>query len=382
MSRRVGWRAFTLVELLVVIAIIGILIALLLPAVQAAREAARRSQCTNNLKQFGLAMHNYHDTYHVLGWMRGGTDRGNDPVSNQRCLSGFVSLLPFIEQTALYQQITTPQTFGTNVFPAWGPVPWNGNYPLWITKVAPFLCPSDGVASSAVGGYRNYVMCVGDTINNNCDLWTPTNVPQHPNRGAFGSGITDSNNDARWQSVTLRGIADITDGTSNTLAMSETCAGRDTERKLRGNLAVVTGFDTNPSLCLNTKGTGGLYNDAADVMASGYVSAARWPDGRTMYGGFTTVLPPNSPSCVIANPDDWEYGIYSPTSNHPGGVNCAIADGSVRFVSETVDAGDPSRVPSDRPDAQPANYAFRTISPYGVWGALGSVSGNESVSLP
>ena len=96
---------FTLVELLVVIAIIGILVALLLPAVQAAREAARRTECNNNLKQLGLALHNYHDTHKAFVYRKGGTTGGTTAQSNQGRRSGFISLLPFMEQTPMYEQI-------------------------------------------------------------------------------------------------------------------------------------------------------------------------------------------------------------------------------------------------------------------------------------
>ena len=133
---RIVVGGFTLVELLVVIAIIGILIALLLPAVQAAREAARRSQCTNQLKQFGLALHNYHDTYKSFVYRKGGTTGpSNDGTNNQYRRSGYISLLPFYEQGAMWDQIKSGP-------PAEGPAGWSG-WTQWNDAPDMLLCPSD-----------------------------------------------------------------------------------------------------------------------------------------------------------------------------------------------------------------------------------------------
>ena len=151
-------RAFTLVELLVVIAIIGILIALLLPAVQAAREAARRSQCSNNLKQLGLALHNYHDTFKAQPPRQGGPLWSGGSLTNPPRHSAFVNLLPFIEQDARYSQIMTSQLNA-----------WSGGADSgYVGEIAPFICPSDGLLTEtspdrqALYSPLNYGLCMGD----------------------------------------------------------------------------------------------------------------------------------------------------------------------------------------------------------------------------
>jgi prepilin-type N-terminal cleavage/methylation domain-containing protein/prepilin-type processing-associated H-X9-DG protein len=342
--------AFTLVELLVVIAIIGILIALLLPAVQAAREAARRSQCTNNLKQVGLALQNYHDTYNRLPTLHGGTG-GTNPWNNGNNgqLSGWIGLLPFMEQVPLWEQISK----GDSTFPPFGPAAWRTDFAPFRQQVPGLRCPSDPAERTNPAGEQgisNYAFCVGDTIQNN---------QNNANRGIFAG--------QRYSR-----FADITDGLSNTIAVAERAAsrfsvGNTTDSFVRGGTAASVGdtIHTNPTACLATA-SGGKYSGVSLLSITGRY----WVDGRPAALGVTTVLPPNSPSCLHDN-RDWEWGIFSATSYHPGGANAVMADGSVHFFSETIDTGNLAIV-------QPSSGR----SVYGVWGALGSMAGGEPVAVP
>jgi prepilin-type N-terminal cleavage/methylation domain-containing protein len=161
-SMRKHRLGFTLIELLVVIAIIAILIALLLPAVQQAREAARRTQCRNNLKQLGLALHNYHDTHGVLPFMRWTV--GNVYYNNHANLA----LLPFLDQSPLFAQVSSPLTVGATTFLPMGftaaPYSWDVVYPPWKQQVPGYLCPSDAnsLQNYSSFGTQCYRLCLGD----------------------------------------------------------------------------------------------------------------------------------------------------------------------------------------------------------------------------
>ncbi len=151
---------FTLVELLVVIAIIGVMVGLLLPAVQAAREAARRMQCGNNFKQIGLGLHNYHAAYNKLPSPCSGTgfiNTGSATLTNRQRMSGLVAILPMIEQQALWEQISNPQVG----FSAMGSEPTSNTYDPWRTRVSSFRCPSDPTLRTDFGE-TNYAFCYGD----------------------------------------------------------------------------------------------------------------------------------------------------------------------------------------------------------------------------
>lgn len=357
MSRFPRRLAFTLVELLVVIAIIGILIALLLPAVQAAREAARRSQCTNNLKQLALAVHNYHDSYKVFPPGMIGTgdlwSGGLDWISTRDRMSGFVSLMPYIEQTALYEQISSPMTYNGRNFPPFGPVPWIGPsaYPPWGQQIPALLCPSDANCARKTAteiAKNNYRFCVGDGI---CRDYAGFST--NP-RGLFGRDCQI-------------GFRDTKDGSSNTAMLSERLYGEEANVVVQG---IAAGGIPSGTVLVAPAGCLSRVDPANPRRYSG--SAHNWP-GRWAYCGqvvwtrFNTCLPPNSPSCTATTSGWWEdSAVIPPTSYHPGGAVVALADASVRFISETIDAGDPTL-----PEVQSG------VSPYGVWGALGSKEGGE-----
>ena len=361
-------KGFTLVELLVVIAIIGILIGLLLPAVQAAREAARRMQCTNNLKQLGLAVQNYHDANNALPAARSQLAlSGYIHHGSQSAGGGFgavVHLLPYVEQGAIYQELVSYTDPNRNPRLQH---PWHGgdhttNYPALTATITAFLCPSDGNATQpSTDGHKtgrlNYMSSRGDSMWNN---------ERHPNdesdknaktahRGVFHVGAFPS-------------MATVTDGTSNTVAWSECVSSLGSAgTQVKGNMIFgLTSLHSSgdcPGPCLALK-------SGTELTQTGTANAwrgQRWADGQVMISGFNTVIAPNSPVCSYGTDSAW--GVASVQSNHSGGVNAAMLDGSVRFVSETIDCGDAY-----------ARAVSSGKSPYGVWGAMGSASGGETVT--
>ncbi len=369
--RRVGAAvlrrpAFTLVELLVVIAIIGVLVALLLPAVQAAREAARRSQCTNNLKQLALACHNFHDTYGYFpsGVRQKAWENPEIPNSwdNGRDRWSYLTvLLPFIEQQPLYDQLVP--FVGAPSAPH---RPWN-DWPISRTWINTVICPSDAGARS-VPPLNGLKTPISYRVNRG-DMWVTHTA--HEVRGIFGSG----------QHLRVS-MATILDGTSNTFLMSEGKIGVRGSRRVGEAIAREVGHGgwgvyPPPSICLARVGPNNELTGSIET--GGWLPGWRWGDAHSVYTQWHVVLPPNSPSCGNTG-EDW--ALMSASSYHPGGVIVALADASVRFVSETIDAGDPTLTERDfAVDVnRPQDYAGPSLR--GVWGALGSSRGRESVKVP
>ncbi|TWU19649.1 DUF1559 domain-containing protein [Allorhodopirellula heiligendammensis] len=410
MSRKFDFRsrqAFTLVELLVVIAIIGVLVGLLLPAVQAAREAARRMQCSNNFKQLGLAMHNYHSTYDNLPMLSGGTDESGGGDNNRFWLSWRVGLLPYFEQQALWQQISNTYVYDvagnpTQNYPPMGPVPWHQSYVPWLTEVGTYRCPSDPFRRSRGSNevaYANYSACAGDA----------TYEQQHG--GINGSGIASTNGtwgdpgSGKWSRGFFRarhflGFRDVLDGLSNTIAMGENAV-------YQGDLSIKGGIYTaggnangavntppgdwqttivdpaNPQQYLRSLSVGGGGGTVGVDQQVHHHQGHRWCDGRLPYSSIQTVRPPNSYSVQQA---EGNTGYFSVGSYHQGGAHVLMGDGAVKFITDSIEAGNQNgyAVGSDPTTGGGGTKADAGLkSPFGLWGALGTRNGKEpEASVP
>lgn len=299
-SLRTRFRGFTLVELLVVIAIIGVLIALLLPAVQQAREAARRMQCSNNLKQIGLGLHNYHDTYQTFP---SGVIIPKYPPSQpswaQAGPAGWVwssLILPFIEQPALHQRMGV--TKGGSAFTS---------YALAQAVITPYRCPSDVAPDLAD---RCWWKVKSDTNHEiaSCS-YKAVNSHGYPQTSVGGSNTYNKATGGFYVNSATK-FRDITDGTSNTLAVSESAYRRQYS---------VTGGVWAASIDSNS-------GNPRDAMMDNLLAAPVKINQITFADG-TYGIPGWGKQYMV---------MMSPNSFHPGGVMSVRFDGSVQFLSETI----------------------------------------------
>jgi prepilin-type N-terminal cleavage/methylation domain-containing protein/prepilin-type processing-associated H-X9-DG protein len=312
-------RGFTLMELLVVISIIAVLIGLLLPAVQSAREAARRAQCLNNLRQIGLALHNYHSS--VGSFPLANTTAYSDPgVQTQwGTWSAQALLLGYMEAKPIYNAIN----FDWN---CWYGTGSTINATAFNTVINTFLCPSDGQSGNA--NTNNYLGCLGTTVN----PWSDESTGVFAHNRAYG-------------------VRHVLDGTSSTIAFSEgLVSGIKVGENGRDGIASGTGSaagglldaNQNPTAVLTDLQTCNQFFAARQHLPSndkGY----RWGAGSPGVTLFNTIVPPNSKNypwggCRLdCEGCGFEFGQYeNATSNHPGGCNILLADGSARWAKATV----------------------------------------------
>jgi len=364
-------KGFTLIELLVVIAIIAVLIALLLPAVQSAREAARRAQCTNNLKQLGLAVHNYHSTYNVLPaeemWMGATAGSGAGGGSWGWNASWPVCLLPNIEQGPLYNAYNQSWT------PDWPP-----NSTVSNNALAALLCPSDNQKARPNHPWApmNYTGNFGGP--GPIRVWS----------GIFVTPFTCSTSNqipingwpvgtCWWgadSNLAYFGLEGVTDGSSNTALFSERLLGASTQDPQ----PTVQSATAKRGIYVDPPGLSVAYNSGDPTLALSSMKACQSMAGTTtgntswligfswtmgypwhsVVNRYTHYNTPNKLTCLASNDTGGLWGgmdgLIPPTSNHPGGVNVCFGDGSVRFVKDSVGAQ--------------------------TWWALGTKNGGEPVS--
>ena len=409
MSSRHSRKGFTLVELLVVIAIIGILVGLLLPAVQAAREAARRMSCSNNFKQIGIAIHNYHSAYKKLPTIRGGTSNvhgTNNPQSrvprmiggtfggnNLNNLSSLVQLVSYMEQQGLWNEISNPfrvrepaSAAGQYEFSAMGPnadisLAQHGQYQYdpWLTEVPAYRCPSDPGQGFPSQGRTNYGVCIGDAI-------------QFQNTGGIRQNGTVNATQHRRAKQTCRGMffprvnmrfRDTLDGLSNTIMAGEMATNLDDRRAFNtawmepnnnlGNL------QNDPSICLQELDPNRPAFWDPNATLTGGAQGQRgfkWSSGYAVHTGVTTIFPPNSPVCSSGG-GTWRPGIYGPSSRHQGGAHVLMGDGAVVFITDSIESG--AKTNGMVIWNGSGNRAPGQKSPYGLWGALGTRANNEVI---
>ena len=353
-------RGMTLVELLAVIAILGLLVALLMPAVQNARESSRRLHCQGNLKQFGAAIQAHHDSQNCFP-MRCATPGVGTPN-----FSSFVFLLPWLDQTGLYDQILSGTSKDASDL----------TFAPWTTRINTFICTSDRAAGASFAGKlgpSSYAANRGDwtfwpgvTVTTGTTSTTLWPSERKRNRGLLGEGLGTQ-------------AADVTDGLSNTVAYTERRIYTGEEKfavpDAVWNQANNYSNQCGDTLWLLSTVSNGRFQGAGTIGWGVPAKRSSWSSGCAFYHQVNLVLPPNGPSCDQVGTPAWSRGLYTASSFHPQGVNVVMADGAIRFVDESIQAG-----PSSVAAAQGA-IPITSPSPFGVWGALGTRCGGEAMTL-
>lgn len=397
--------AFTLVELLVVIAIIGVMVGLLLPAVQAAREAARRMSCGNNFKQIGLAIHNYHAAYDRMPKQGGGTYNfsgagfatpsasSSGGGNNYNRLSFLVGITPFIEQQALWEQISNPYRTSTGQFwQAMGPLTTcsianltPNDYTPWMTDVAGFRCPSDPGNGLPSLGRTNYACCLGDANHMAMD---GSSIADEAGRVRGGLNPQYVQYACRGAFMYRKQLAfrDILDGLANTIICGEivTDLGDNDIRSTPHNAGGRTAAQWQPGGLLRCRGATKIDPARPRFWVSGISIAApvedrrgsKWMASPVLYTGFFTMLPPNTEVCHHGNYHE-DY-LASTSSHHQGGTHVLMGDGAVKFVTDSIDTGNINSEQVKYPDSPPA-LAAGSPSPFGLWGRLGTRGAKETI---
>ena len=404
---------FTLVELLVVIAIIGVLVGLLLPAVQAAREAARRMSCSNNFKQIGLGIHDYHDSFRQLPMQGGGTLSVMEPkawwrgseTNNMERLSMLVGIIPFVEQQPLWEVISNPNDAnGDGVFSpapfdaggnggnngdfyAMGPTPDKRAYIPWVTEIVTYRCPSDPGTGLPAMGRTNYAACLGDSSDfTNVGFNIPGDITAQMNNGVSNRCRAAFRGFFRRQQ---RGrFRDVLDGLSNTIAMGEiaTDLGDRDNRTIileESSASIGTGDQVrdNPNLCLQASPVvidperPRFWMPGFTAVGASQGRGYRWAEALPNYTCVQTISAPNRELCMRQNGGG--RGNATMSSRHPGGVHILMGDGAVKFVTDSIESG--NQAIGNVWVGGAGASAPGSPSPYGLWGALGTAAVKEVI---
>lgn len=404
-----------MVELFGVLLVITTLIMLLLPAVQSSREMARRTSCANNLLQVSMGLQAYHATFGRYPEQLSGTDGSPEPRrDNDRRLSVLVGLLPFLDKTNVHEKISRPMTTDAKAptfrdwflltddpsedgdfqdseaeqtidWPGGGPAPTESRYPPWSFDLQVFRCPSDPGMGSPAMGRTNYAICLGDGV-----LGSDTG----PFKEVDGSFLIDP--DLLEQTLaSMRGVfiprmvtkqTDVTDGLSNTILLGEiaTALGdqacktfpmvANSPEQLRDNPGWIQDSDRKdplrPNFWEQTNEDSKLFRNYG--ARRGY----RWADGMPLYTAINTILPPNREISLAHDRDD-TWGVLPPSSRHQGGAHIAMADNSVRFLTNEVEAGNENAATVYAGSPNPPG----SESPYGLWGAMGTRNARELINV-